>query len=122
MVIFLAALQDIPQALYDAAAIDGASRWQKFRHITLPLITPTTFFLTVMGFISALQIFQSVYIMTGGGPVDATLMYVLYLFRQGFLYFHMGYACAMAWVLFIVIVILTYLQFKVAPRWVHYER
>lgn len=122
MIIFLAALQDVPESLYEAATIDGAGTWRKFRHITLPLITPTTFFLLVMGMIGAFQIFETAYIMTGGGPVDATLMYILYLFRQGFLYLHMGYACAMAWLLFLIIVAFTVVQFRVAPRWVHYER
>lgn len=121
MVIYLAGLQGIPQHLYEAAQIDGASPFRQFRHVTLPMLSPTIFFTMVMGIIGSFQVFTQAYIMTGGGPVDATLFYVLYLFRNAFEYFKMGYASAMAWILFIIVFILTMIQVKLAPRWVHYE-
>jgi multiple sugar transport system permease protein len=121
MVIYLAGLQGIPQHLYEAAQIDGASALRQFRHVTLPMLSPTIFFTMVMGIIGSFQVFTRAYIMTGGGPVDATLFYVLYLFRNAFEYFKMGYAAAMAWILFIIVFILTMIQVKLAPRWVHYE-
>ncbi|NQT83726.1 extracellular solute-binding protein [bacterium] len=121
MVIYLAGLQGIPQHLYEAAQIDGASAFRQFRNVTLPMLSPTIFFTMVMGTIASFQVFTQAYIMTGGGPVDATLFYVLYLFRNAFEYFKMGYASAMAWILFIIIFILTMIQVKLAPRWVHYE-
>jgi multiple sugar transport system permease protein len=121
MVIFLAGLQGIPEQLYEAAAIDGANRWQSFWRITLPLMTPTIFFNLVLGIIGSFQVFTQAYIMTNGGPLDSTLFYMLYLFRQAFSYLQLGYASAMAWILFLIISGLTYIQFKLAPRWVHYE-
>jgi multiple sugar transport system permease protein len=121
MVVFLAALQSIPQHLFEAAMIDGANRWQMFRHITLPIISPTTFFLLVMGIIGSFQIFTSAFVMTKGGPADSTLFYVLYLYENAFQHFRMGYASALAWVLFVIILGFTVLQFKVAGKWVHYE-
>jgi len=121
MVIFLAGLQSIPESLYEAAAMDGAGAVSKFRHVTLPLLTPTIFFQVVMGVIGSFQVFTAAYIMTGGGPVNATLFYVLYLYRHAFVYMNMGYASAMAWVLFIIVLALTLVQFWVAPRWVQYE-
>ena len=121
MVIFLAGLQSIPESLYEAAAIDGAGALRKFRHVTLPLLTPTVFFQVVMGIIGSFQVFTAAYIMTGGGPVNATLFYVLYLYRQAFVFMYMGYASAMAWVLFVIVLALTLLQLWLAPRWVHYE-
>jgi ABC-type sugar transport system permease subunit/ABC-type glycerol-3-phosphate transport system substrate-binding protein len=121
MVIYLAGLQSIPQHLYEAAQIDGASGLRRFRHITLPMLSPTIFFTMVMGIIGSFQVFTQAFIMTGGGPVDSTLFYVLYLFRNAFEYFKMGYASAMAWILFVIVFILTMIQVKLAPRWVHYE-
>jgi len=121
MVIFLAALQSIPQQLFEAAMIDGANRWQIFWHITIPIISPTTFFVLVMGIIGSFQIFTSAFVMTKGGPADSTLFYVLYLYENAFQYFRMGYASALAWVLFIVILGFTILQFRIAGKWVHYE-
>ncbi len=121
MVIFLAGLQGVPQQLYEAASIDGAGRLKRFRHITLPLISPITFFNLVVGFIGSFQIFTAAYIMTRGGPANQTLFYVLYLYRNAFQYLKFGYASSMAWVLFIVILFFTFIQFVGARRWVYYE-
>jgi ABC-type sugar transport system permease subunit/ABC-type glycerol-3-phosphate transport system substrate-binding protein len=121
MIIFLAALQGVPRTLYEAAQIDGAGAWKKFRHVTLPMISPAMFFMVVMGLIRSLQVFTQAYLMTRGGPVNSTLFYVLYLYREAFENLHMGYASAMAWVLFLVILAITGLQFVLAKRWVYYE-
>ncbi len=121
MVIFLAGLQGIPEQLYEAAQIDGASVIQRFRHITLPMLSPVIFFNLIMGIIGSFQVFVQVYIMTGGGPANSTLFYVLYLFNNGFQFFKMGYASALAWVLFVIILAVTLVQFKLAGRWVYYE-
>jgi len=121
MILFLAALQGVPQALYESAEIDGAGAWTKFVHVTLPMISPTMFFMVVMGIIGSLQVFTQAYLMTQGGPVNSTLFYVLHLYREAFENLHMGYACAMAWVLFVVILLITGVQFVVAKRWVYYE-
>ena len=120
MIIFLAALQGVPAHLYEAAELDGANRLRKFWHVTIPMISPAIFFVLVIGFINSFQVFTQAYIMTEGGPADSTLFYVLYLYRHAFNYFKMGYASAMAWLLFIVIVVLTYIQFRLSLRWVHY--
>ncbi|MHB1294350.1 MAG: carbohydrate ABC transporter permease [Anaerolineae bacterium] len=121
MLIFLAGLKGIPDQLYEAAEIDGANWWHKFFRITIPMLTPTIFFLLVLSIISHLRIFTEAFVLTQGGPLDSTLFYVYYLFNNAFVYFRMGYAAAMAWVLFIVIMLLTLLQFKLANRWVYYE-
>ncbi|MCL6520706.1 MAG: extracellular solute-binding protein [Armatimonadetes bacterium] len=121
MILWLAGLQGVPQHLYEAAEIDGANWWSKFWNVTFPMITPYLFFNLIMGTIGVLQTFETVYIMTGGGPVDSTLVPVLYLFNCAFTYFKMGYASALAWILFIIVLILTLVQLKLAPRWVHYE-
>jgi multiple sugar transport system permease protein len=121
MIIFLAALQGVPDSYYEAAEIDGASRWRKFVHITLPMISPVVFFNMVLGIIGSFQVFTAAYIMTGGGPANATLFYVLYLYRQAFEHFRMGYASAMAWVLFLVLLAFTGFQFWQSRRWVYYE-
>lgn len=123
MIIWLAGLQGIPQHLYEAAEIDGAGAWSKFVHVTLPMLSPTIFFVMIMGTIGALQTFETVYVMTGGvgGPVDATLVPVLYLFNNAFRFFKMGYASALAWLLFWIVLFFTAIQLKLAPRWVHYE-
>ncbi len=121
MVIYLASLQGIPQHLYEAAAIDGAGTWQSFWRITLPMLTPTIFFNLVLSIISTFQTFTSAFVATDGGPLDSTLFYVLYLFRQAFQYFNMGYASALAWVLFLIILVLTLLIVRSADRWVYYE-
>ena len=121
MIIFLAALQGVPASLYEAAEIDGAGRWCRFRHITLPMISPGMFFMVVMGIIGGLQVFDQAYLMTEGGPVNSTLFYILYLYREGFENLRMGYASAMGWVLFVFILALTGIQFALARRWVYYE-
>lgn len=121
MVIFLAGLQGVPQELYEAAEVDGAGWLRRIRHITLPLITPSIFFNSVMGVIGSFQVFTAAYVMTAGGPANSTLFYVLYLFWNAFSYFRMGYASALAWVLFLVIAVLTVFQFRFANRWVYYE-
>jgi len=122
MVIFLAGLQQVPQELYDAAEMDGASKWRRFRDVTLPMITPVIFFNLVLGIIHSFQAFTSAYIVSGGsgGPSDSTLFYTLYLYQEGFNNFHMGYASAMAWVLLVVISIFTAINFLVSRRWVFY--
>jgi len=121
MIIWLAGLKGIPQHLYEAAEIDGANRGQKFLHVTLPMLSPYIFFNLIMGIIGTLQIFTQAFIMTSGGPDDSTLFYVYYLFNNAFRYFKMGYASALAWILFAIILVLTLIQLKLAPRWVHYE-
>ena len=121
MVIYLASLQGVPTHLYEAAAIDGASKWHTFWRITLPMLTPTIFFNLVLSIISTFQTFTSAYVSTDGGPLDSTLFYVLYIFRQAFQYFNMGYASALAWILFVLIFILTLLIVRSSDRWVYYE-
>lgn len=123
MIIFLAALQSVPAHLYESAEIDGATPWRQFVHVTLPLISPTILFMLVINTIAALQIFTQAYVITQGEgrPLDSTLFYVLYLFRHGFHYFHMGYAAAMAWILFVVIGALAWLQFRMGRRMVNYD-
>lgn len=120
MIILLAGLQGIPQELYDAAEVDGVNWWTRLRYVTLPLLSPSIFFVIVTGIIGSFQVFTTSYIMTGGGPANASLFYVLYLYRNAFEYFKMGYASALAWILFIIIITLTFLQFKLAGRWVYY--
>ncbi len=122
MLIYLAGLQDVPQDLYEAAEIDGASVWQRVWNITVPFMSPHLFFTLVMGFIGAAQYFTQAYVMTngGGGPVDSTRFFSLYLFQNAFQYWKMGYACAMAWILFIVILLFTILLFKTSARYVYY--
>nr|WP_218618092.1 sugar ABC transporter permease [Cryptosporangium aurantiacum] len=122
MVIFLAGLKQIPQDLYDAVAVDGAGRWQTFRAITLPMLSPVIFFNLVLETIHAFQAFTPAYVVSGGrgGPSDATLFYTLYLYQRGFTDFRMGYASAMAWVLLIVIAVVTALIFRSARLWVFY--
>jgi multiple sugar transport system permease protein len=125
MVIFLAGLQDVPRSLYEAAELDGAGTFQRFRHVTFPVLSPVVFFNLVMGLIGALKAFDSAYVfgMTSsgvpGGPARATLFYVLNLYLKAFNYFHMGLASAMAWLLFTAILLLTWLNFRLAKRWVH---
>ncbi len=120
MIIFLAGLQAIPRDYYDAAALDGASGWQQFRDITLPLLTPTTFFLTVIGIIYSLQVFDLVYVMTRIGEVNQLPTVVYFIYDEGFRNFRMGYAISVAWVLLIIILIFTLIQFRLQKRWVNY--
>lgn len=123
VVIFLAGLADVPQSLYEVADIDGAGLWSKFRHVTLPMLTPTILFNLVMGLIGSFQYFTQAYVMTQGRgtPADSTLFYSLYLYRNAFVYLRMGYASAMAWMLFIVILIATVGVFISSRRWVYYH-
>lgn len=123
MVIFLAALKQVPTELYEASRIDGAGRWKQFWRITLPLITPIVFFNVVMQTIQAFQAFTPAYIVSRGtgGPLDSTLFYTLYLYQKGFTHFQMGYAASMAWVLLIVIAFVTAMLFLSARKWVYYQ-
>lgn len=121
MIIYLAGLQGIPEELYEAADIDGAGSWKKFKNVTLPLLTPTIFFQLIIGTMATFQFFTQAYIMTNGGPQDSTLFYALYLFRNAFEWMNMGYASAMAWVLFGIVLLVTLIQFKSAGKWVYYE-
>lgn len=120
MVIYLAGLKDIPTYLYEAAIVDGATPVQRLVKVTLPMLTPVIFFNLVMGVIGALQYFTQAYIMTSGGPGDSTRFYALYLFDRAWRYSDMGYASAMAWLLFLAIAVLTFALFKTQKRWVHY--
>ncbi len=120
MIIWLAGLKNISETLYEAAAIDGANRWQQFRHITLPMLTPYIFFNLVMGMIGVFQVFEQAYIMTNGGPQDSTLFYAYKLFNDAFKFLNMGSASAMAWILFIVVMLVTMLNFWAGKKWVHY--
>lgn len=121
IVIYLAALQGVPVSLHEAAKIDGANAWYRFWNITLPLITPVILFTLIMGVIATFQTFTQSYIMTGGGPANATLFYLLYLYRNAFNWFEMGYASALAWLLFIIILICTLILWSTSARWVYYE-
>jgi multiple sugar transport system permease protein len=121
MLIFLAGLQSVPNELLDAARVDGAAGWMRFRHVTLPLLTPAILFNLVISVIGAFQVFTQSFIMTGGGPANATLTYVLYLYRNAFEFFKMGYASALAWILFFLTLAMTALILRSTPAWVHYE-
>ena len=123
MIIFLAGLRQIPQDLYEAASMDGASKWRQFRRITLPLLAPVIFFNMVLQVIEGFKAFTPAFIISGGtgGPVDSTLFYTLYLYQEAFAYFRMGYAAALAWVLLIIIAAFTSLSFLTSKYWVHYE-
>lgn len=120
MIIFLAGLQGVPEELHDAASIDGAGRLQRFRHITMPMITTTIFFNLVLGIIGALQVFTSAYVATEGGPAYATWFYAVNIYYQAFQYFNMGYAAALAWLFAILIVVLTWIQLRLSRSWVYY--
>jgi len=121
MIIWLAGLKGISDTYYEAAALDGANGWQQFRHVTLPLLSPYILFNLVMGLIGTFQIFTQAFVMTSGGPVNSTTFYAYYLFNQAFRYLHMGYACALGWVLFLIVFVLTMIQMRLSERWVHYE-
>lgn len=121
IVIYLAALQGVPQELYDAAEVDGASSWQRFRNVTVPLVSPTTFFLLVIQMIGAFQLFSESFVMTRGGPAQATTTIVYYIYQNAFQFGRMGKASAIAWVLFIFIFAATFAQTRLQRRWVHYE-
>ncbi|MGB9809924.1 MAG: carbohydrate ABC transporter permease [Caldanaerobacter sp.] len=121
MVIFLAGLKQIPQTLYEAAKIDGATSFQMFFHVTLPLLTPLVFFNLVMQMINAFQEFTAAFVITRGGPMKSTYLYGIMVYDHAFKYFNMGYASALAWILFAIIIALTLLIFKSSPYWVYYE-
>jgi len=121
IIIYLAGLQGIPQQLYEAAVIDGANLSQNFLYITIPMLTPTIFFTLVIELIAAFQVFTPAFVITNGGPANATLFYLLYLYRNGFQWFKMGYASALAWFLFVIIMVFSLIQFRLANRWVYYE-
>ena len=121
MVIFLAGLQNIPAELLEAAEIDGANSWQRFWSVSLPILSPVLFFNLVIGIIGSFQVFTNAFVMTNGGPQNATLFSVLYIYQNGFRLFRMGYAATLAWMLFWIIMIFTFLQFRVSDRWVYYE-
>jgi multiple sugar transport system permease protein len=120
MIIFLAALQDVPVELLEAAEIDGAGRWAKFQHITLPMITPSIFFNLVLGIIFALRTFEVAFVSTAGGPARATWFISLHIYQNAFVSFDMGYASALSWLLFMLLFALTFLQFRLSGRWVFY--
>jgi multiple sugar transport system permease protein len=121
MLLYLAGLQGIPTTLYEAADIDGANFWHRFWHITVPMLTPTIYFNLLINIIASFQVFTQAYVLTGGGPNNATLTQVLYLYRKGFQDFQFGYASALAWALFVVILFFTMLMVRSAGTWVHYE-
>jgi len=121
MIIFLAALQGLPQSIYEAARVDGANWWQQFIHLTVFMISPIIFLVVISSTIVSFQVFTEPYIMTEGGPANATLTYVLYIYRSGFEWGKMGYASAAAWILLIIILGLTAVHFKFARHWVYYE-
>jgi len=121
MVIYLAGLQGIPEVYYEAAKIDGAGKWQQFLHVTLPLISPTAFFAIVISLIGAFQIFDNVWVLTEGGPGDASRVIAIFIYEKAFRGFEMGYASAVSFTLFLILIVLTLFQFIGARRWVHYE-
>lgn len=121
MVVYLAGLQSVPTHLYEAADLDGAGRWTKLIHITIPMMSPVLLFEVVITMINSFQVFTTAYVITGGGPANQTLFYLLYLYRNGFQYLRMGYASALAWVFFVIILGFTLLTFRVAGRRVYYE-
>jgi multiple sugar transport system permease protein len=121
MVIFLAGLQDVPRELQEAASIDGANSWQRFWKITLPMMTPSILFNLIFGLIMTFQSFTNVYVATNGGPLDSTLFYVLYLYKKAFDHLEMGYASALAWILFLLVLLCTLLIFATSGKWVFYR-
>lgn len=121
MLVFLSGLKQIPQSLYESASMDGASRFTQFWKITMPMLTPTIFFNLIQQIINGFRVFTESYVITDGGPMNSTLTYVLYLYRSAFANFHMGYSCALAWILVAIIGLATLLLFKSQRAWVHYE-
>jgi multiple sugar transport system permease protein len=130
MIIFLSGLQNVPQNLYEAAEIDGAGVFRKFRNITMPMISGTTFLVLILSTITTFQAFEQIYVMTGGGsdisqaggPNNASMVLMLFLYRQGFSFLHMGYASAVAWVMFAILFVFTIIQVTLQKKWVHYEK
>ncbi|MCC6167969.1 MAG: sugar ABC transporter permease [Caldilineaceae bacterium] len=121
MIIFLAGLQGVPKELHESAQIDGANAVQRFWNVTLPMISPVILFNTILGIIGAFGVFSLAYVATDGGPSYATWFYMLHLYYNAFSYFQMGYASALAWIFFLIIFVLSYLQIKLSNRWVYYE-
>lgn len=121
MIIFIAGLQNIPKIYYEVAIIDGANGWQKFLHITIPMLSPTIMFILISSVISSFQMFDFIYVMTAGGPSNSTRTVVYSLWEEGFRFFRMGRATAMGWILFLIILVLTIIQLKGQKLWVHYE-
>ncbi len=121
MLIFLSALKQIPNSLYESAKVDGATNRQTFWRITLPMLTPTIFFNLIMQIVNGFRVFTESYVITNGGPMNSTLSYVLYLYQRAFKYFDMGYSCALAWILVIIIGFFTAILFKTQDNWVHYD-
>lgn len=119
--IFVAGLKDVPTVYYEAASIDGAGTLRKFWHITLPLMAPVILFNVVIGVINSFQVFTAAYIITAGGPANSTLFYVLYLYQNAFKYFDLGYASALGWVLFLIVLVMTALQFRISRSFIYYE-
>ena len=122
VIIFLAGLQGIPTEYYDAASVDGAGRWARFRHVTLPLLTPSIFFTGILAFIGSFQVFDQVYVLARpGNPTSATTTLVYFIYDNGFKTFKMGYAAAASWILFLIVAVLTFVYFRTQRRWVHYQ-
>jgi multiple sugar transport system permease protein len=121
MLIFLAALQGVPQELYEAAEIDGGSRWHKFWNITLPMVSPAFLFNLILGIINALRVFTIAFTATDGGPGRSSWFFALHVYRNAFEFFYMGYASALAWFFLLVILVLSYINFRFSERWVYYE-
>jgi multiple sugar transport system permease protein len=121
MVLFLAGLQSISDQIYEAGSIDGTNSWQRFRYLTVPLLTPTTFFVSIISLIGSFQVFDSVSALTDGGPADATRPLVMYIVDNAFTYLSMGYGAALAWVLFAIVFVITLVQWRLQRHWVHYE-
>lgn len=120
MVVYLAALQGVPKEMYEVAEIEGANAWQRIRYVTLPMISPAVLFNVILALVASLQYFTQAYVMTKGGPDNATMFYSLYLYDQAFQQLHLGYASAMAWLLFIIVLGVTLLLFRSSSRWVYY--
>jgi multiple sugar transport system permease protein len=120
MIIFLAGLQGVPQELYEAAVIDGAGDWAKFRYITIPMISPAIFFNLVLGIIGALQVFTTAYVTTRGGPGRATWFFALHIYTNAFEYFDMGYASTLSLILFVILLVFTIIQMRLSDKWVYY--
>jgi multiple sugar transport system permease protein len=121
MVIYLAGLQDVPSEMYEAARIDGANSWNEFWKITLPMLTPSILFNLIFGIIMTFQSFTTAFVATNGGPLNSTLFYVLYLYRKAFEHLAMGYASALAWILFVIVLVCTLLIFRTSGKWVFYR-